>query len=291
MNIKRIVSAVILIPIVLLVTYFGSGNNYPWLFVAFIIIISTIAIMEGARIARKAGIKTQLVLLILANIAVQILMFYPAHRLKLSLVIFLFLILVFIAEMARGKPKGAISRIGANILILIMGCTFSIFTLLENVTYDSTTFIGHRLLMTLFAGVWAFDIFSYYGGKFAGKHKLTRHISPNKTWEGFIIGAIIGWVIFVIAGEFLIINSLDTYTLTSIGFSHLHLIIAGGVIILASLLGDLSESLLKRSANLKDSSKLIMGHGGILDRMDSLLFATPSFLFYLLLFLDSIIIA
>lgn len=290
MNLKRIISAVILIPIVLLVTYFGSGYYYSWIFLTFIIIISTIAVMEGARIARKASIKTQLILLIPTNIVIQILAFYPAHRMKISLVVFAFLVLLFIFELARGKPKDTISRIGANLLILILGSSFALFTMLEKMTYGSSVFIGHRLLMTLFAGVWAFDIFSYYGGRIAGRHKLARFVSPGKTWEGFIIGAILGWVIFIIAGEILVLNSLEPSMLTSMGLSRTHFIIAGGIIILASLLGDLSESILKRSAGVKDSSKLITGHGGILDRMDSFLFATPAFLFYLIVFLDNIII-
>ncbi|MCK5744339.1 MAG: phosphatidate cytidylyltransferase [Caldisericia bacterium] len=289
MNLKRVISAVIMMPIAILVVWYGSGNNYPWIFLAFIILISTIAILEGAKIARKAHIKTQTLLLVLTNIVIQVLMFNPAHRLKILFVLFIFICLLFVSEIIRGNPKGAFSRIGANFVILSIGGLFSLFLLLQKIQLDGVH-MGHRIMLTLFAGVWGFDMFSYYGGKFAGRHKLAPAISPGKTWEGLIIGTILGWVIFVIAGQFLILNYLDDYVLVLSGLNLTHLIIAGGVVILFSLLGDLSESILKRSAGVKDSSKLIMGHGGILDRMDSLLFAVPAFLFYLLFFLDKITI-
>ncbi|MEZ4812104.1 MAG: phosphatidate cytidylyltransferase [Caldisericia bacterium] len=292
MNLKRVIAAVILIPIVLLVTIFGSVNHYPIVFLVFLILISTIGVLEGVKIAKKAGYKTNALILVLANITLQIFMYFPHLRAEILFLLFALFVILFVLEIFKGKPSGAIGRIGAALLIFGIGGLFSLFMLIQKmqITDKGTINIGFRFLLTLFAGVWSFDIFSYYGGKFAGRHKLAPSVSPGKTWEGLIIGTIIGWVVFVITSQYLIINFLDDVTLAHTKLSLVHMIIAGGVVVLFSLLGDLSESILKRSAGVKDSSKLIMGHGGILDRMDSLLFAVPAFLFYLLFFIDKLFI-
>jgi len=139
---------------------------------------------------------------------------------------------------------------------------------------------GWRLVWTLFAGVWCMDTFSYFGGKLFGKHLLCPKLSPSKTWEGFIIGAVFGVLGFTIVGVWLLRGVFPKIT-----FLWVRLICVGIVIILASLLGDLAESILKRDAHMKDSGKIIMGHGGVLDRLDSLLFAAPVmyFIFQVLL--------
>ncbi len=114
--------------------------------------------------------------------------------------------------------------------------------------------------------VWINDIFAYLTGSLVGKHPMTPRLSPGKTWEGFAGGfffsLLAGWIIYRTTGT----------------FSTTAWIISGGVISVLAVLGDLFESGLKRRFNVKDSGNLLPGHGGILDRFDSLLFAPPAIL-------------
>lgn len=119
--------------------------------------------------------------------------------------------------------------------------------------------------LVLVAIVWASDIFAYYGGRALGRRRLAPKISPGKTVEG----AVIGWIAAVAAG-------LAVETLVS---GRPPAAFAGYVALVAvfAQIGDLAESALKRSGGVKDSSRLLPGHGGMLDRIDGLLFAAPVF--------------
>jgi len=121
-------------------------------------------------------------------------------------------------------------------------------------------------ILVLFAIVWAGDVAAYYGGRTLGRHALAPKVSPNKTIEG----AIAGLVASIVAGT---IVGIWRYSATS------WVSLAGicAVTAIAGQIGDLAESALKRSAGIKDSSSILPGHGGILDRLDSLLFAAPVF--------------
>ena len=130
---------------------------------------------------------------------------------------------------------------------------------------------GSGLIILIFCLLWANDIFAYLTGKLLGKHKLFSRISPGKTIEGSIGGLVftlIAMVVFAHYAEWL--PKAD-----GIGMA----IIA----VVFGTLGDLSESMLKRQAGVKDSGKLIPGHGGILDRFDSVMFSVPFIFVYLLL--------
>ncbi len=127
-------------------------------------------------------------------------------------------------------------------------------------------------ILALFALVWMTDIAAYAVGKRYGKYKLWPSVSPNKTWEG-LGGAIVA---SAITGA---IASL----LLSFPTSPLQGLIVGALIAIISQAGDFFESWLKRRAGLKDSGKLIPGHGGILDRVDGLVFAAPAYALMLLL--------
>lgn len=122
----------------------------------------------------------------------------------------------------------------------------------------------------LFATIWIVDTAAYYFGWKFGKTKLSPAISPNKTVVGFVGGFV---------GAILSAGIFNFLFLSSVGF--LHLIVPAIVIAFFGQLGDLVESIFKREAGKKDSSNLIPGHGGVLDRFDSLVFAAPALLLYL----------
>ena len=129
------------------------------------------------------------------------------------------------------------------------------------------------LLLALFGLVWGADIFAYFGGKTFGRRRLASRVSPGKTWEG-LASALLG-------------TQLLTAAAVSAGLTaHLSLLAAlvlAALTLAASVVGDLLESLLKRLRGVKDSGTLLPGHGGVLDRIDSLLAAAPVFTFGLYL--------
>lgn len=130
--------------------------------------------------------------------------------------------------------------------------------------------LGGYWMVSLFLTVWSCDTAAYFGGKGLGRHKLAPAISPGKTKEGALFG-ILGALLAAVIIHFIFLSALDLFDL---------LMVALLVGILGQL-GDLFESMLKRSAGLKDTSAIIPGHGGVLDRFDSLLFVGPWVYFYL----------
>jgi phosphatidate cytidylyltransferase len=129
---------------------------------------------------------------------------------------------------------------------------------------------GKRWLVFLFLAIWASDTGAYYAGTALGKHRLYEKISPKKSIEGLVGGTVASAVIAVLC---------KTWLVPALGWVEAALL--GAFLALVGTLGDLAESLIKRSAGVKDSGTLIPGHGGILDRMDSMLFAAPVLFYYL----------
>lgn len=137
--------------------------------------------------------------------------------------------------------------------------------------YNVNEYQGLYLLLFVFLLVWGADSGAYFAGRAFGKHKLAPKVSPGKSWEGAIGGVITSAIIAVIflktTPENVFGRELDTVAF----------VILSIVTVAVSILGDLSESMFKRQAGIKDSSNLIPGHGGILDRIDSLTAAVPVF--------------
>lgn len=123
------------------------------------------------------------------------------------------------------------------------------------------------LLLALFGLVWGADIFAYFGGKTFGRRRLASRVSPGKTWEGFMAG-LLGTQLLTLAAVGLGLNAHLSLT---------YALLLAAVTLGASVIGDLFESLLKRLRGVKDSGTLLPGHGGLLDRIDSLLAAAPVF--------------
>ena len=130
---------------------------------------------------------------------------------------------------------------------------------------------GPASLLALFGLVWGADIFAYFGGKTFGKRRLASRVSPGKTWEG-LTAALLGTQLLTAAAAS-VFKSVPLPALLALA----------AVTLAASLVGDLFESLLKRLRGVKDSGNLLPGHGGLLDRIDSLLAAAPVFTLGLIL--------
>ncbi|MCK3658656.1 phosphatidate cytidylyltransferase [Pasteurellaceae bacterium Pebbles2] len=142
---------------------------------------------------------------------------------------------------------------------------------LENYNVDSLH--GVQLLLYVFILVWAADSGAYFAGRKFGKHKLAPSVSPGKTWQGVIGGvltsAILAAIFISALGDNLFLHG-NLVSLTALSVATVAI----------SVLGDLTESMFKRESGIKDSSNLIPGHGGILDRIDSLTAATPFFAYF-----------
>ncbi len=211
------------------------------------------------------------------------------------IIISLFVILTLTLELWRKKPNT-----GLNIATTITGffyipfsfvfllLTRNLFQTLINIQNSTIDFITVKstfivaddaeaawLLMSIFIAIWICDSAAYFIGKGFGKHKLFERVSPKKTREGAIAGFVFGIIGFWAATEILLIN-----------FPLQHSIVIGIIVGTIGQIGDLAESQLKRDADIKDSSAILPGHGGMLDRFDSILFVVP--VVYIYLFLSSV---
>lgn len=136
---------------------------------------------------------------------------------------------------------------------------------------------GENLVFFILIVTWGVDTGAYYVGRLLGRHKLSPHISPGKTIEG-AIGGVLSCIIAALFARWLFLPELSINNTVFMG-------IVFGVI---SQIGDLSESMLKRSAGVKDSGQLLPAHGGILDRVDSVIFTVPVFYYYIIYFVPGI---
>lgn len=142
--------------------------------------------------------------------------------------------------------------------------------------------IGHfycaKILLALFFIIWINDTGAFLVGSLIGKHKLFERISPKKTWEGFLGGVAFSLVLSLIFN--CCCNSF--FGTEEFGFGLAEWLGFGAIVSIFGTWGDLIESMIKRNLNIKDSGNLIPGHGGILDRIDSLLFTLPAIVLYLI---------
>ena len=143
--------------------------------------------------------------------------------------------------------------------------TWMAFMILRTSDYSTDTYHGAQLIMFLFLMVWSADVGAYFVGKSLGKRKLLPNVSPGKTIEGFIGGVISACLCVGIAGYIIGWNSDQVVTI----------LLVAVLISTVSVLGDLNESMFKRQAGIKDSGSILPGHGGILDRIDSLTATAP----------------
>jgi len=184
---------------------------------------------------------------------------------------------IFIIELYRKKEK-AFGNIAYTILgVLYIALPFSLFTVIAfgtPVTFSTNSYEPSKILGILFI-LWSSDTGAYLSGKAFGKHKLFERISPKKTWEGTIGGGILALAVAYIVSIY--------FT----GFNVMDWMIIALIIVILGNLGDLVESLFKRTIDVKDSGTILPGHGGILDRFDSLIISIP-FIFIYIFFISTL---
>jgi len=183
-------------------------------------------------------------------------------------------------DLSKGYPAAAASVFAFTYIALPMGMLVQL----------RQQWAGAFYLLYLLLVVWAGDIFAYFVGKSMGRHLMAPRVSPKKTWEGaaasLVASVAVGWLLFHYAATLSSAMFRAGLIERRDGMFGLEQPALGPVIVLtlvlniAAQLGDLVESLIKRGANVKDSGALLPGHGGMLDRIDALLFATPVLWYY-----------
>ena len=255
---KRLLTALFLIPTVLYVVYLGP----PWLLFGVTALVALICYSEYAGIAAGYGITKPGPVGYAAGLLVL------AMRPQDASLVFTLLALVALLLAVRSDLVKTL----ANAAFLLFGIVYIFgswkFAILLGA--ESRHWLAYGLVLN-----WVGDACAYYAGKSLGRHSLAPNISPNKTWEG-AVASLAGSVIF---GIVYLNRALPAVSLLEAGLLSVAVNIAGQA-------GDLAESALKRGAGVKDSSSLLPGHGGLLDRVDSSLFALP--VVYLKLYLSGI---
>ena len=280
---ERILSAIVLIAIVFAALFLFS----PFYFALALGVVVTLGVWEWTQFARlKVGVwrfvisaisGTFLFLWIYSNAgylnAGRVFEDYAAPLL-LSSVFWWAAAFVMVVS----YPKSAVIW-GKSVLLQLIFAFFTLVPFLIGVLrlrlehYVTDSIQGIWLLLYVFILVWAADSGAYFAGRKFGKHKLAPKVSPGKTWEGVLGGVITACVFALIflklfGDGLLVTDSTAAFILLS------------AATVAVSVLGDLTESMFKRESGIKDSSNLIPGHGGILDRIDSLTAAVPFFAFF-----------
>ncbi len=266
-KIMRIVTGVIFSIIALLCLFMGG---LPIL--GFLLVVIFLGSVEYVKILRTKGFHPSLSLILLTDLAFAILIFFRRFDLLPS-IISLAIMASFLMVLFMGRQPYIVNVATTVLGFLYCGWLPCHLLLIRQISADRInafqigTNEGLWLVIFVFLIVVATDIGGYYFGSKFGKHKLSPVISPKKTVEG-ALGATIMALIVASFGVF--------YTKLTL----LHALVAGLLITISSQLGDLSESLVKRDAGVKDSSNILPGHGGILDRTDGYLFALPVAYYY-----------
>lgn len=303
----RVLVALAGIPVVIAATMVGG-----YLFFALVLLVSLVALHEFYGLARAKGASPQtpigyplgilvvtvflydrLRLLIVsafdrAGIAIP----FPTMAQELLILLLAFIPGMLILELFRGKPNPlyniAVTMMGALYVSFSFGSMVGLRELFVPADFPvyrhfqltgvavsediaSTIYLwGGWTVLTLFISVWVCDSAAYFAGRAFGRHKLFERVSPNKTWEGAFAGFI---------GALLAFLLMRVLVLPYMSLSQA--LVCGTIVGVVGQLGDLAESLLKRDAGVKDSSTIIPGHGGVLDRFDSILAVSPVLFLYL----------
>lgn len=271
MLVQRILTAAVGIPITVYIIHYGN-----WFFAVAIILLALLAWREyGNMLLQKniviGGFSGAIVILLLLLSA------WCGNSEEIILALWISILWTLLRTLRTWKSinqsfvPAAFSLFG----VIYIGFSFMHLILLRDISstvYDSTgsfyhVNVGTVYLWVAFLATWASDTFAYFVGSAIGRHKLAPEISPNKSIEGFVgglVGAVLAVIIF---GHFTAIPMI-------------HRIITGMIVGLIGPIGDLAESALKRFCRVKDSGSLLPGHGGVLDRFDSILLSVPAIYYY-----------
>ena len=259
----RALSAAVLISLVAVLTYAGG-----WLLLIAVFVVSVLAAREIFHLMKEAGYRPSLA----ASTLVMALLLAAAHFPDLNLlglVLSASVILTLTWQLLQ-SPEGHPTQSWALTLgaALWLGWLIGHFVQLRDLSPAFGLGTGTRWLALMFLVTWINDTAAYAVGKTIGRHPCCPYLSPHKTWEGTIGGWFGGLAATVLLG----------YWLVDLPWAHG--LVLGALVATVAPFGDLAKSMVKRQMGVKDFSSLIPGHGGMFDRIDSLLFVAPTIYYY-----------
>jgi phosphatidate cytidylyltransferase len=263
----RWLTAAIAIPIVLLFVWFGG-----WVAFAGAVLVVVICTHEMQHMLVNAGYHPSIWISFGLSFLFLVAAMFPVQRLLLlELGLAVSLLISFPWLFLRKNLDGAIVDWALTLAISVyLGWSMSCFLLIRGYEIATIRFAPSFTIyfprslwwvLTIFLGVWGFDSAAFFSGRYLGCRKLAPHISPGKTWEGVFGGLVLSIIAALLC------------SVIPLGVPWYLAIVLGVLIGIFAVLGDLAESLIKRQTHVKDSGQFMPGHGGLLDRIDSLLFA------------------
>jgi phosphatidate cytidylyltransferase len=268
MLLPRLLTAIIGLPILIAAIYFGS---LPFFFLVLGIVF--LGLREFYYLAEECGYPTFRWLGTLGGLLVVLSVFLAGtsfgqvteNQFTAALLSILMVVIV-VRSIGRGPTETLLSEWG----VTFFGILYVAWSLAHLLLIRELRPHGQMAAFLLFVLIWAQDIIAYLVGTRWGRHLIAEKISPKKTWEGTIAGLLASVLVALIFQSTVLRQDLRL----------IEAIVLGVVLGILAFLSDLSESLLKRSAGMKDSSPLLPGHGGILDRFDSFILTAPFYYYY-----------
>lgn len=273
MDLKRIITALIGLPLVILLMVFGNSQviSFTIMLVALICMNEYFKVIEKiCKPIKWVGYLSTIIIFLISVLPINIiesLIIFGSPVILLTL--FLHIILT--------DMKFTFKDIAYTLLGITYITGYIMFLGLITVSQYGKTFLAYTFLVA-----WSTDVFAYIGGKYIGKHHFSK-ISPKKTIEGCVTGAVAATIVGVIFSIILSVNNVFTIS----GLSYLYIGVLTLILSLISQIGDFAASSIKRFADIKDYGNLLPGHGGMLDRIDSLIFIAP-FVYMLMKFVFAI---
>lgn len=273
----RIATAAVLIPAVIAAIWWAP----TWFVAALAAIVVVFALHEFFVMGERMGFRAYTVWTYLAALAIFAQqwftaqaasieglsdLLYGARAARVSLEMVLVLFVSGAAIIAIGSRR-ALAEVFPSVAVSAAGLVVIVVPFSAVVRLHSADVVGRQLLLFTLVVVWIGDSAAYFVGHATGRMKMSPHLSPNKTWEGAganFLGALLVAAVF---GYWMKIEPVHMLAMAALGS-------------IAGQIGDLFESAFKRSAGVKDSGTLLPGHGGMLDRIDALIFAAPAVWYY-----------
>jgi phosphatidate cytidylyltransferase len=259
---KRVLVAVIFIPLILVISFNGG---YPLLLL--LSVFSTFGLFELRQLFSK-----KYALIPLVIIPLGLVFLWLASLLTLPAIMFSFLLVLLTVsgyDIFFNRIEGSVNRLALSCFAIIyQPFLYSIIYRMRGLHN------GEYLLISMIILIWITDTFAYFMGMLIGRHRGLVKVSPKKSLEGFISGGI-----FAFIGAYILFLIFRNYVTAEI------MMLAALSAAIFGQFGDLLESLIKRDVDIKDSSNIIPGHGGLLDRFDSFIIAVPAFFLLYIIFI------
>jgi phosphatidate cytidylyltransferase len=267
---KRSISGLLFASVLVGAVAIGS-----WTFALLFLVFSVFILREFYQLAKATGVSPQKKLGLVIGGLIFILSFLHVKGIITANPIGIYLALFFVVpvfELYRAK-KNSLENIAVTLFgIIYVTFPFSLYNLIVFPDFPHNAKYTPQLLIFVFFLIWAFDSGAYLFGVSFGKHRLFERISPKKSWEGFFGGWFLA-LVFAVAIHRIFPD-----------FKLVFMLLFATVISITSTFGDLVESMIKRNIGIKDSGKFLPGHGGLLDRFDSIIYTAP-FVYLLIHFL------